>query len=134
MLNKKKILELADRIGKCEDIDLYEKSQGKEEESPSNTCFTMEDTYYQCGAPACMVGHLLEMEGLDKSTNFLVTMRQAQHVLGLTNQQASGLFKPLLQHAHYGACSGQIGHIPARRAVEVLRLLVKTGEVNWNHV
>ena len=120
--NIEKINQLADRIEKCEDVEDW---NHKPELGPS---FTMSDEQYECGAPACIMGHFFAMEGHNQSQNPLHVFRR----LGISPLQGNELCFPKNSYAHYKAPhSVPESHITKAHAVAVLRNLAATGEVDW---
>ena len=63
-MNAAKVKKLAEHIKDCHAVVPRHRPQADE----FNTCFTMKADFLACGAPACLAGHTLVMEGNTRST------------------------------------------------------------------
>ena len=59
-MNVAKIMKLAEHIRSCHSVSSKHMSLEREEFA---TCFNMRYDFFDCGAPACIAGHTLKMEG-----------------------------------------------------------------------
>ena len=123
-LQTETINRLADRIEQCRDVDI------DDHEPDDGRAFTMRSETYNCGSPACILGHQRDMAGKGKQSESMEWAGFAAD-LGITHEQARDLCGPVGKEAHYQAKPGWSTHITARRAVAVLRHLRDTGEVDW---
>ena len=142
-MNVERILELADHIEALPDYDLVGRrfvnygTSLPHEEVPVETCFRMRFTTHPCGAPACIAGwadHLWgdEYEGQETTAwDTQKIMARAMLALGLSREQAQRLFMPSYEHADYDASPYHYRYVNPARAAAQLRLLAKTGDVDW---
>ena len=122
-LNIEAINELADRIEACSQVAHY-----AHEPEMGNSFSMMADTY-ECGAPACLMGHNQELHNRNAANG---STRNMANDLGITRDQAIDLCVPKYQYANYRQDDrGKPGHITTAHAIAVLRNLVNTGEVDW---
>ena len=135
--NEEKIRRLADLVEACQDVTT------DDHEPNSGPAFSMAQTWYECGSPACLLGHNHAMHGrtmrsiqvtqgyypLGPSHNNVVALAED---LGLTYAQAVELGMPEHSHAHYARKPGSSGWITAEHAGAVLRNLADEGKVEWD--
>ena len=57
-LNTEAINELADHIEQCEQVEFHDRKRGMR-----GPTFTMAQIQYDCGAPACLIGHNAVLHG-----------------------------------------------------------------------
>ena len=132
-MNTARILALADRIEVTTFASIHNKcSKGL---APNSDCeahpegsFDMWAVDYDCGTPACLVGHCHEMAREGGG------MGPAHEYLGLENPTpGDSLFFPNGPNANMNARPGDPAFISPERAAATLRRLAesKTGEVDW---
>ena len=122
-LNTENINQLADHIEQCKEVT---REDHRHSMGPS---FTMRNTIYSCGAPACMLGH---NQALHKRSVRCTPMDTFANDLGITVTQAEELTCPADNNsADYRAPPGYWSYISKARAVAVLRHLADTGKVDW---
>jgi hypothetical protein len=120
VVNAQRILELADYIAK------------QPEEN-----FGMHS--WMCGTVACIGGHcqLMQLQKAGRAYSDFEqalddeTVLRAPVYLGLTEEEWSDLFMPMTPKADFGAPVGTRQYVTKKRAVATLRLLAKTGKVQW---
>ena len=126
-LNIEAINELADRIEQCEEVESYAHTRGR-----VGPAFTMAQIQYNCGAPACLMGHNAVLHGvscgdfIENNENVGIAVD-----LGITVKQSEELCQPQHPHADYFVDPDDRGFITKAHAVAVLRNLRDTGEVDW---
>ena len=94
-LNTEVITMLADRIEQCREVPFDEYT------SDMDRAFTMCRSSYECGAPACIMGHVAAM---DQETLGFVAAESTYDVsraLGITPEQSRELCVPGHGHANY---------------------------------
>ena len=123
MRNITKINRLADLIEECDEVEFHDH---KSEMGPS---FTMLDTYYACGSPACLVGHNNEMHGRQTNDSSIFVVAED---LGISLSQAVILCAPESENANYRSGPHDPRHITKAQAVAVLRHLADEGVVLWS--
>ena len=124
-LNTEVITMLADRIEQCREVPFDEYT------SDMDRAFTMCRSSYECGAPACIMGHVAAM---DQETLGFVAAESTYDVsraLGITPEQSHELCVPGHGHANYLRHQEEPGWITKAHAVAVLRHLANTGRVEW---
>ena len=129
----RRLLALADHLDTCEDracdwLDsagdrMWEKSLG---------FFTMETLYYDCGSPACLVGHGLVLAG--PSLPALDPTQLFSDIYGVSDDLATLLFAPQTLEYSWGRSIGTPGHITPHHAASVIRHLVEIGVVDWDGI
>ena len=122
-LQTETINRLADRIEACEEVEFYDATPGM------GPAFNMSSVVYECGAPACLIGHSDAMHGRsygDRGRNANLAVD-----LGITEEQADELCAPERDHADYCVNPGDPGYITKEHAAAVLRHLAGTGMVDW---
>ena len=123
-LNTEAINELADRIEQCEQVEFRDRKRGM-----VGPAFTMSQIQYDCGAPACLMGHNAVLHG--RSCADLVGDLDIAADLGITKEQADELCSPEYVYADYFVYPEDRAFITKSHAVAVLRNLADTGEVDW---
>ena len=120
-MNKKRILELADKIDGLplpNDPETYKSS------------FDMGVVSHRCGSPSCIAGQALHMfDDIGKPDGY--RMMAACECLGLEPDAGNALFAPNNDYACFDARIGEPGFVTPKHAAAVLRNLAETGEVDW---
>jgi hypothetical protein len=127
-LYRRRLLKLADTITNLPKKD----EKGRPVQFNMDRWFGGPDEWSGCGTVACMAGWAVvqSQKGRTLAKKIDTTERpdihaKAAEYLGLTDEQACGLFIP-------DAFRGNFTQISAKRAAGVIRLFVKTGEIEWN--
>ena len=130
-LQVEKINLLADIIENCKEVLLQDHEPGNDRRS-----FSMESAWYECGAPACLLGHNHAMHGRTRRSIKRVSHQNnldaIAYDLGLTYSQAAELCVPTHNYAQYTAAPGDPGFITTEHAAAVLRNLADEGRVEWD--
>ena len=125
MMNKERLLILADHIEACEHIDILEL------DNPNDTSFQMSQYEFSCGAPACIGGHACVLFSDDSFVpSHSNLFYEAQHLLNLSLEDASVLFEPF-DNFGYAERRNLMSKISPQLAASVIRDFVKTGKVSW---
>ena len=125
-LDTEAINELADHIEQCEQVEVHDHKRGR-----VGPAFTMVQIEYDCGAPACLMGHNAELHGRDWAELIGDLTHDIAEDLGITKHQAEELCSPQHDYADYFVSPDDLGFITKAHAVAVLRNLRDTGEVDW---
>ena len=125
-LQTETINALADRIERCDEVETKAHKPGM------GPAFTMLRSSYDCGSPACLLGHAHDM--LRKTTLSIAKYYYTTFAtdLGITRDQAIELYAPNNDFACFLVGSWNCRWITKHHAVAVLRHLANTGEVDWS--
>ena len=94
--------------------------------------FDMKFYANSCGTPGCIAGHAAHLAGVDLDTCSGATVHNnARAWLGLSEEQAGALFKPIGVEANYCAREEHYNFVTKRHALAVLRHFAATGKVDW---
>ena len=125
-LQTERINALADRIEQCEEVNMID------HQPHMGLAFSMRYCVYPCGAPACILGHNHAMYSRTERDIIGYSFNLLANDLGITKDQAFELCAPNNGFATFSALPGWPGWITKRHAVDVLRHLANTGEVDWS--
>ena len=131
-MNKKRILKLAEIIGKQNDCKVGEYEGFTMLRHFHNQRQIFGFKHQDCDTPACIAGHAVTHFPSNEADDVFGENFGARKILGLSSFQANALFAPLKSYASFAETDpSDESYISAKRAANVLMHLAETGEVDW---